>query len=519
MPQSPTTEPGQPDQAGLLDELLDPKGAPRPHAAFLFDLLEQLGPAGLAERQGQARQLLSRLGVTFPLPGDPDPERSWPLDLIPRLITLAEWQQLAAGLAQRIRALNAFVADCYGPQEALRAGVVPRELVLGSAHFEPALLGARPPGAIWTHVAGTDLVRDDQGRMVVLEDNLRVPSGAAYMLMNRTVLKAVVPEAFREVSILPVEPYLGMLADALDAVCIAPDEATGVVLTPGPANPAWFEHAFLARRLGLPLVEGADLVVDDHDRVQLRTIGGLRPVGVVYRRVADAYLDPERLRRDSLVGVPGLLRSWRAGKVALANAPGTGVADDKAVYAYVPELIRFFLGQEPLLANVPTLWCGHPDHRRRVLAHLSELVVKPRADGGGYGVVVGPDASAEALQAVARRIEHDPEGWVAQPALELSSAPSVAEGGLESRKVDLRAFTVLSPAQASSAPGGLTRVAPRGSRVVNSSQGGSSKDTWIIDDRPPAGRPGARVLPPPLLGPGRPAPSPGDRSPSPRQRP
>jgi uncharacterized circularly permuted ATP-grasp superfamily protein len=490
-----------------LDELFDSSGQPRPHAAFLSAFLEDLGPAGLLGRQVAAQRQLARLGVTFPLAGDPDPERTWPFDVLPRLVALPEWERLAAGLAQRLVALNAFVADCYGPQEALRAKVVPPEVVLGSRHFEPALLNTSPPAGIWTHVAGTDVVRDGSGQFVVLEDNLRVPSGAAYMLVNRQVSKTVVPEAFREASVLPVEPYLDALGEGLAALRTGSDDDLAVLLTPGPANPAWFEHVFLARQLGIPLVEGADLLVDDQDRLQVRTVEGLRPVDVVYRRVADDYLDPELGRPDSLVGVPGLLRSWRAGRVALANAPGTGVADDKAVYAFVPAIIRFFLDEEPILANVPTWWCGDPEHCRFVLAHLAELVVKPTTEGGGYGVVVGPDVPRESLTAVAARIQQNPAGWVAQPTLELSTTPSLSgDGTLQPRRVDLRTFTVLAPAGATSAAGGLTRVAPFGSRVVNSSQGGSSKDTWVVDDRLPAGRPGARVLPSPLLGPGRPAP-------------
>jgi uncharacterized circularly permuted ATP-grasp superfamily protein len=475
---------------GVADELLGEDGSPRPLAAPLWAEIERLGARGLAERQAVAEGVLAGTGVTFPLAsdltgadGEDGLERLWPVDVVPRLVARAEWEQVAAGVVQRLRALNAFVDDCYHDQQAIRAGIVPVELVTESPHFRPECVGVDPPGGVWAHICGGDLVRDASGRLVVLEDNLRVPSGAAYMVENRVIAKQVLPEAFRSYSVEPVDPYLDRLAELLVSVAPGGDPPVVVVLTPGSYNAAYFEHAFLAHHIGAELVEAADLVVSADDRLWMRTVGGLRQVHVVYRRVDDLFLDPEVLRRDSLVGVPGLLRAWRAGTVALVNAPGAGIADDKALYGYVPELVRFYLGEEPTLGDVPTWWCGQPEDCRYVLAHLAELVVKPVGDSGGYGVVIGPDVGRDALDQVAKRIERHPRGWVAQPVVELSTAPTWSGRGLERRFVDLRPFGLLGPDLAYVSQGGLTRVAARsGSRIVNSSQGGSSKDTWVVTE-------------------------------------
>jgi len=515
--------------AGGWDELLQPDGSPRPLAAPLWAQFQALGPEGLEERQRAAEGALAGAGVTFPLAtqlgdaeGDEGLERLWPLDVVPRPVASAEWDEVAAGLVQRLRALNAFIDDCYHDQQAVRAGIVPADVVTESPHFRPECVGVDPPGGIWAHICGCDLVRDGNGRLLVLEDNLRVPSGAAYLIANRAVSKQVLPELFRAYSVEPVDPYLDQLAELLVSVAPSGDPPVVAVLTPGMCNAAYFEHAFLAHHVGAELVEAADLVVTGDDRLWMRTVGGLRQVDVLYRRVDDLFLDAEVFRRDSLVGVPGLLRAWRAGNVALVNAPGAGVADDKALYAFVPELVRFYLGQAPILGDVQTWWCGREDDRRYVLDHLGELVVKPVGDSGGYGVVIGPDVTRETLIRVARRIERHPRGWVAQPVVDLSTAPTWCGGSLQPRHVDLRPFTLVGPDVAYVTRGGLTRVATRlGSRIVNSSQGGSSKDTWVVTGlvdaaagpSPSVGAPAwpGRLGSPPAGGVGRswPAPSEG----------
>lgn len=360
---------------------------------------------------------------------------------------------------------------------------------MGSPNFRPECMGADPPQGIWAHICGSDLVRGEDGTVYVLEDNLRVPSGVSYLLENRMVAKRAFPELFRSYSVEPVDPYIGQLHKMLAGLMPRTPDPVMAILTPGVHNSAYCEHAFLAQQLGAELVEGSDLVVID-DRVYSRTIDGLVQVDVVYRRIDDAYLDPRVFRPDSLIGVPGLMRAWRSGGVAIVSAPGAGIADDKAIYSFVPEIIRFFLDEEPMLANVPTWRCGDPDDRRYVLGHLDALVVKPATEAGGYGVVIGTAAGPEALAKVAQRIERNPWGWVAQPVLSLSTMPTMVDGRLEPRHVDLRPFTLLGADDSFVAPGGLTRVArSAGSLIVNSSQGGSSKDTWVVNTIGPADRP------------------------------
>lgn len=467
-----------------FDELVDASGRPRTAAGPLWEALAALGPAGLAARQADAEREMRSLGATFAVQGDGDAtERTWPLDVVPRLVPADEWQVVEAGLVQRLAALNRFIDDTYHDQRAVRDGVVPAEVVTGSPNFRPECMGIEPPGGIWAHICGSDLVRGADGTLFVLEDNLRVPSGVSYMLQNRAVVKRALPDLFRRYSVGPLDPYLTKLRSVLHAVAPVPHDPVVAVLTPGVANAAHFEHAFLARHLGAELVEAADLQVLDDGTLCMRTIGGLERVDVVYRRVDDLYLDAEVFRRDSVVGVPGLLRAMRAGRVAVVNAPGAGVADDKAVYSYVPDLIRFYLGEDPILPNVPTYWCGRPAERAHVLANLGSLVMKPATESGGYGVVIGPRAGAGTLDHLARRIERNPEGWVAQPVVSLSTAPALAaDGTLQPRHVDLRPFTLLGPAGSYVTRGGLTRVgASAGSLIVNSSQGGGSKDTWVVE--------------------------------------
>jgi len=466
-----------------LDELISQDGMPRPLATPLWSHLTGLGSSGLAACQSAADRALRAIGVTFAVYDDSGSvDRPWPFDIVPRLMARSEWSRIEAGLAQRLLALNQFVDDAYHQQHVVRAGVVPAELVSGSPGFRPECVGSTPVGGIWTHICGSDLVRGADGTIFVLEDNLRVPSGVSYMMANRQVTKRVLPEMFRRYSVEPLDGYIGRLGALLMSVAPSAQDPVSVVLTPGPMNSAYFEHAWLAQELGVALVEAGDVVVDADDVVYMRTIAGFERIDVVYRRVDDLYLDPEAFRHDSVVGVPGLIRAWRAGTVALVNAPGAGIADDKALYAFVPELIRFYLGEEPVLANVPTYWCGDPRQRTYVLEHLASLVVKPAGASGGYGVVIGPTAGSEALALVRRRIEHYPQGWVAQPVVALSTVPTVCDGALVPRHVDLRPFTLLGPEGVSVTRGGLTRVARQaGSLIVNSSQGGGSKDTWVVD--------------------------------------
>ncbi len=469
------------------DELVEPDGRPRPVAEALWRLLTRLGPVGVEERQVAADREIQGAGVTFGASAEGEQaERPWPFDVIPRVVESSEWQRVEAGLVQRLTALNRFVDDAYHAQMAVRDGVVPADLVAGSPNFRPECMGVDPPGGVWAHICGTDLVRGEDGTLYVLEDNLRVPSGASYLLENRLVAKHAFPELFRSYSVEPVDQYVTRLGAVLASLVPQVDDPRIVVLTPGVYNSAYYEHAFLAHQLGVDLVEGADLVVGDDARLFARTIGGLEPVDVVYRRVDDLFLDPEAFRRDSLVGVTGLVRAWRAGNVALVNAPGTGVADDKGLYPYVGDLIRYYLSEEPLLASVPTWRCADPEERRFVLGNLDALVVKPANESGGYGIVIGPQAGAEALEHVARRIEAHPAGWVAQPLLALSTMPTMVDGAVVPRHVDLRPFTLLGPDGSYVTPGGLTRVArPAGSLIVNSSQGGGSKDTWVVDETVP----------------------------------
>ncbi len=471
------------DTGEYYDELLGKDGLPRPSAEPLWRHFEGLGAEGLVERQEAADREIRAVGVTFTVyDGTTGVDRPWPFDIIPRVISSQEWHHVETGLVQRLNALNLFIDDVYHDQRSVTAGVVPADLVTGSPNFRPECVGVDPPGGIWAHICGSDLVRDADGTIYVLEDNLRVPSGMSYLLENRMVTKHVFPEMFRHYSIEPVDPYIGRLANLLASVSPAPGDPTIVVMTPGIHNSAYFEHAFLAQQLGVELVEGNDMVVADDDCVYVQTIDGLQRVDVIYRRIDDLFLDPDEFRPDSALGVAGLMRSWRAGRVGLVNAPGAGVADDKGVYAYVPDIIRFFLGEDPILDNVPTLRCIDPESRRHVLDNLERLVVKPANESGGYGITVGSQASPEELAAAADAINDHPRGWVAQPILKLSTAPTLCDGDIAPRHVDLRPFTLIGPEGAYVTRGGLTRVARReGSLIVNSSQGGGSKDTWVVD--------------------------------------
>ncbi len=469
----------------LFDELFDDGGDPRAEAVALAAELERLGPERLLAAGRLRDAIFMQQGITFDATGNDGAvhDRPFPLDLVPRIIAAAEWRHLKRGLAQRIRALNHFVDDVYHERRIVHAGVIPWTLIASRSHFARAAHGIRPPGGVYCHVSGCDLVRDVDGSWFVLEDNVRTPSGISYVIENRIAMTRLVPSLFGRYRVRPVDHYPGLLLAALRAVAPAAEgEATVVVWTPGPMNSAYFEHAFLARQMGVELVEASDLVVRD-DVCYIRTTNGLARVDAIYRRLDDAFLDPLEFRPDSLLGVPGLIRAYRAGTVAIANAIGTGVADDKAVYQYVPAMIRFYLEEEPLLENVPTYLLSDPDLLGHALGRISELVFKPTGESGGRGVVIGPHATAAALHDLERTIRRDPANWIAQEVIGLSTVPVVgSDGGLSPRHVDLRPFAVFGET-IKIVPGGLTRVAlESGSMIVNSSRGGGSKDTWVLED-------------------------------------
>jgi uncharacterized circularly permuted ATP-grasp superfamily protein len=492
------------DLGGFYDEMFVAAGAPRAGCEPFARRIGQLSADELARRQKAAERAMLTLGITFHVYGHTDgTEKIFPFDVVPRIVTAGEWDVIERGLIQRITALNLFVADLYGAQKVIADGIVPREVIETGKGWLPACRGIVPPRAVWIHVTGTDLVRDASGAYLVLEDNLRCPSGVSYVLENRAVMKRTFPQVFEQSNVRPVDAYPGKLRETLEAM--APHARAGdghraggrgaggdeageaepsvVLLTPGIHNSAYFEHSFLAQQMGVPLVTGGDLVVDDA-RVYMRTTRGFSRVDVVYRRIDDTFLDPTVFRADSLLGVPGIVEAWSKGNVALCNAPGTGIADDKVVYAYVPKIIRYYLGEDPILPNVPTYLCGEPDQCAYVLEHLSELVVKAANESGGYGMLIGPASTAEERERFAEKIRAEPRNYIAQPTLALSRAPTLIDGEeglhLEGRHVDLRPY-ILYGAEPFVLPGGLTRVAlRRGSLVVNSSQGGGSKDTWVL---------------------------------------
>lgn len=466
---------------GFFDEMIGPDGRPRPEAALLMEAIEALSPAELRHRQRSAERAFVEMGITFNVYGDKQgAEKIFPFDLIPRILGSEEWSRLERGLKQRIQVLNLFLGDVYGEMRVVSDGIVPEEIIRSAAAFRVPCIGIRPPKGVWCHITGTDLVRDSDGTFYVLEDNLRCPSGVSYVLENRQVMKQTFPQVFAGLEILPVDTYPSKLLETLERVAPATrGKPKVVVLTPGPFNSAYFEHSFLAQQMGVELVEGRDLVVFD-DAVHMRTTQGFERVDVIYRRIDDDFLDPETFRDDSLIGVPGLMRVYEAGRVTLVNAPGTGIADDKVLYAYVPRLIEYYLGEEALIPNVPTYMCWEDEARTFVLDNLESLVVKAANEAGGYGMLIGPHSTAEERAEFAERIRANPRNYIAQPTLALSRVPSLCPEGIEGRHVDLRPY-ILYGEDIWVLPGGLTRVALRkGSLVVNSSQGGGSKDTWVL---------------------------------------
>jgi uncharacterized circularly permuted ATP-grasp superfamily protein len=470
---------------GFYDELIRADGSGRAHARELVDYFNSMPADELLDRQRAVDSTIVDMGISFTIYSEGDNiDRAWPLDIIPRVMPGSEWDYVERGLKQRLLALNLFIDDLYNDRRILKDKVVPAELIDSSRNYLEPCMGVSPRHGVWAHVCGSDLVRDGDGTIYVLEDNLRVPSGVSYMLENRNVIKRVFPGVFRNHRVRPVSEYPSALGEMLQS--IAAPEIDGkpeiVVLTPGVFNSAYFEHSYLARTMGVELVEGSDLQVEDDDCVYMRTIDGLKRVDTIYRRIDDTFIDPEAFRPDSMLGIPGIMRAWRAGNVALANAPGSGVADDKVVYSYVPDIIQYYTGEDPIIPNVPTWRCSDTQHLDHVLANIADLVVKPANESGGYGMLVGPHASRAEHEKFRDLLKADPRNYIAQPTLSLSTAPTLCEGALEPRHLDLRPF-ILQGDKISVTAGGLTRVAMRkGSLVVNSSQGGGSKDTWIVED-------------------------------------
>src|ERR1700730_5235821 len=467
-----------------FDEMGTASGETRPLYRQVARWLEETPPELLASRRAQAEYMFRRIGITFGVYGDKDAaERLIPFDIVPRLISQAEWRKLEAGLTQRARALNLFLKDIYGKRAILKESIIPPELILRNPYYRPEMIGHRAPHDLWVHIAGIDIVRVDDDSFYVLEDNARTPSGVSYMLENREVTMRLLPDLFARHRVAPVDDYPDELLACLRSIAPRQDrsEATIVVLTPGPYNSAYYEHSFLADKLGVELVEGRDLLVKG-EVVYMRTTEGLKRVDVVYRRIDDDFLDPLAFRPDSALGVPGIMSAYIAGNVTLANAVGTGIADDKAVYSYMPEIVKFYLGEQPILKNVPTWRCREPEHLSYVLDNLSDLVVKEVHGSGGYGMLIGPKADKATLEAFRAKLKSEPTNFIAQPTLALSTVPTLVDEGLAPRHVDLRPFVLTGRDKIRIVPGGLTRVALQaGSLVVNSSQGGGTKDTWVLD--------------------------------------
>jgi uncharacterized circularly permuted ATP-grasp superfamily protein len=473
------------DSTAAFDEMHMADGAVRPAYRDYEEWRGAQQPGWLRKQSEEAERFFRRTGITFNVYGASDgEERLIPFDVIPRVVTAAEWRKLERGISQRVRALNAFLHDIYHRQEIVRAGRIPEHLISGNSAFLPQMVGFEPPGGIYTHIVGVDLVRTGPDGFLVLEDNARTPSGVSYMLENRETMMAMFPELFTRVPIRPVSDYPRRLARSLAACAPAAssDRPVIAVLTPGIYNSAYFEHAFLADQMGAELVEGGDLRVVD-GRIAMRTTCGYQPIDVLYRRVDDEYLDPLTFNPASVLGVSGIMDIYRAGGVTIANAPGTGIADDKAIYSYMPEIIEFYTGEKPVLGNVPTWRCAEKDSLAYVLDNLKELVVKEVHGSGGYGMLIGPTSSKAELAAFARKLKAHPEKYIAQPTLALSTVPILTKAGLAPRHVDLRPFVLVSPGGIDITPGGLTRVAlKQGSLVVNSSQGGGTKDSWVLED-------------------------------------
>lgn len=469
----------------FYDEIMDEKGEPRQGTGLLVHKINDLPPGELIRRQEAAERSLFRMGITFNVYGDSaGTEKIFPFDIIPRIVSAQDWDLIERGLAQRIRALNLFIADIYGEQRIVKENIVPEFLLQTCKAIRPQCAGLKPPRGVWCHITGTDLVRGGDGTIYVLEDNLRCPSGVSYVLQNRFVMKRSFPSLFDMCHVRAVDDYPSRLLRVLQSLSVrSGTEPTVVVLTPGVFNSAYYEHTFLAQQMGVELVEGRDLTVRD-GFVFMRSTHGFKKVDVIYRRIDDDFLDPLHFRPDSLLGVPGLIDAYRKGNVALANAPGTGVADDKAIYAFVPDMIRFYLSEDAILPNVPTYLCYRPEELSYVLANLDKLVVKAVGESGGYGMLVGPQSTQEVREEFRQKIQENPRNYIAQPTLSLSRVPTLVGDHFEGRHVDLRPYILYDGDSVFVLPGGLTRVAlKKGSLVVNSSQGGGSKDTWVVGSK------------------------------------
>jgi uncharacterized circularly permuted ATP-grasp superfamily protein len=467
---------------GLYDELLTSRLQARASAGKLLKYLRSLNYEEINKRKQAADLAIKTMGITFTVYSEGENiDREWPYDIIPRIIPSREWVRIEKGLQQRMIAINHFIDDIYNDQKILKDKIIPKAILNSSKNFRKECCGMKPVFGVWAHICGSDLIRDKDGTMYVLEDNLRVPSGVSYMLENRKVTKRVFPELFEDYNIVPLGDYPTNLFDTLSSISPRPlDYPEVVVLTPGIYNSAYFEHSFLAQQMGAELVEGSDLVVADDDCVYMKTIKGLSRVDVIYRRIDDLFLDPEVFNKDSTLGIPGLMRAWKKGNVALANAPGAGVADDKVVYTYVPDMIKYYLDQDPIIPNVPSFSCDNEKELKHVLANIGNLVVKPANESGGYGMLVGPHSTKKEQREMAKLVQANPRNYIAQPVISLSTVPTLCDNTIEPRHVDLRPFTLQSDRTYVTA-GGLTRVAlVKGSLIVNSSQGGGSKDTWVI---------------------------------------
>lgn len=468
-----------------FDEMHTPDGAVRDAYAGYDQWRGEQNGSWMRSKASEAEGFFRKTGITFNVYGEDDAEeRLIPFDMVPRIISGAEWRRLSKGIEQRVRALNAFMHDLYHRQEIIRSGRLPERLFRNNAAWLPEMVGFTPPGGVYTHIVGIDLVRTGPDEFLVLEDNARTPSGVSYMLENRETMMAMFPELFSRVKVQPVSDYPRRLAKSLAASAPegAGDQPTIAVLTPGIFNSAYFEHAFLADQMGAQLVEGTDLRIID-GKVQMRTTDGFKPIDVIYRRIDDDYLDPLTFNSDSVLGVPGIMDVYRAGNITIANAPGTGVADDKAIYSFMPEIVEFYTGEQPLLPNVQTFRCADPDSLKYVLDNLAELVVKEVHGSGGYGMLIGPTSSRREIAKFRKKLEDNPDNYIAQPTLALSTCPIFTRTGLAPRHVDLRPYVLCSPEGIDITPGGLTRVAlKKGSLVVNSSQGGGTKDSWVLDD-------------------------------------
>ncbi len=470
---------------GVFDELLTSRNRARPGLGRLGSFLKKNSLKELNERKFSAELAIRTMGITFTVYSEGENiDREWPFDIIPRVIHEKEWKRIELGLKQRLEALNLFITDVYNDEKILKDKLIPREILTSSKDYRKECRGIKPVFNTWAHICGTDLVRDGDGTMYVLEDNLRVPSGVSYMLENRNISKRILPELFEDQIILPMDDYPTNLFDTLSSISPRPlDYPEVVVLTPGIFNSAYFEHSFLAQRMGAELVEGPDLIVADDDCVYMKTVEGLSRVDVIYRRINDLFLDPDAFNSESVLGVKGLMRAWQKGNVALANAPGAGIADDKVVYTYVPEMIRYYLDEDPILPNVSSYMCADKKQRQHVLQNIENLVVKPANESGGYGMYIGPRETKRRTAEMKRLVRSNPRNYIAQPIVNLSTVPTLCENAIEPRHVDLRPF-ILQGSKSYVTAGGLTRVAlVRGSLVVNSSQGGGSKDTWILAQR------------------------------------